>query len=135
MQFLGTLFIASLLVSWIAPPISIATADDAPVGTEAVAAPVSAAPADNALVRPEPVAAPIPVATADDAPFRPEAQPDRHSTDAKILSGLEQLCKEQGWGHWWNGSRCLSNEEASRLTKEEALELIRRQFGPHNPIF
>jgi hypothetical protein len=42
------------------------------------------------------------------------------------------ICRAQGWGHWWDGNTCLTNEDTLKLTREQALELIRRTFrkGP-----
>jgi hypothetical protein len=81
------------------------------------------------------IVAPLPFANAADAPPPPDKQFHRPSNEGKILSGLEKVCQEQGWGHWWDGTDCLTNEDASKLTREEALDLIRRNFGPHSPLF
>ena len=77
----------------------------------------------------------IPCANAADPPLPRDKQSARPSNGGKILAGLEEVCKEQGWGHWWNGTNCLTNAEASRLTKENALDVIRRKFGRNNPLF
>lgn len=79
--------------------------------------------------------APLPFANAADAPSPPDKRFDRPSNEEKILSGLEEVCREQGWGHWWDGTNCLTNEEASRLTREQALDLIRRNLGKRSPLF
>ncbi len=79
--------------------------------------------------------APLPFANAAEAPFPSDKRFDRPSNEEKILSGLEAVCREQGWGHWWDGTNCLTNEEASKLTREQALELIKRNFGKHSPLF
>jgi hypothetical protein len=79
--------------------------------------------------------APLPFANAAEPPSPSDKRLDRPSNEEKILSGLEEVCQEQGWGHWWDGTNCLTNEDASKLTREEALDLIRRNFGPHSPLF
>lgn len=81
------------------------------------------------------IVAPLPFANAADAPPPSDKQSDRPSSEGKILSGLEKVCQEQGWGHWWDGANCLTNEEASKLTREKALDVIRRNFGPRSPLF
>ncbi len=49
-------------------------------------------------------------------------------------SAFESLCRSEGWGHWWDGVNCLTSEEARRLTREQALDVIRRTFGKHRPL-
>jgi hypothetical protein len=48
---------------------------------------------------------------------------------ASILSGLEEVCREQGWGFWWDGERCLTNEETLSLSPEKAREVIRWRYS------
>jgi len=81
------------------------------------------------------IVSPIPCANAADPPLPPDKQSARPSNEGKILVGLEEVCKEQGWGHWWDGTNCLTNAEATKLTREKALDVIRRRFGRNNPHF
>ncbi len=50
------------------------------------------------------------------------------ATEAAVLSGLEEMCRAEGWGYWWDGQRCLTNEETLSLSREEALKLIRWRY-------